>query len=337
MKITLPVSNTTVVFRLSAMGDVALLSGVLAYWHEQYHTKFILITRAEFAPLFENHPAVISMEKLSKEQLVFKEYKQLCIQLAKKYADFPLFDLHASTRSRLLARKWKTKVYRYNKMPVLRRLFLWTKGKIGKSALLEKNVCQRYASLLCDENVERLLLKPRIFLTNEEKNIAKNILNELFPDTTKKIIAVHPFATHSAKTLPLHRWQEICERLGMEYQILLVGKGNLPEPIPGQSFINKTDLRELCAILSACSLLITGDSGPMHLANAVDTPLLALFGPTSREWGFFPVGENVHILQKDMPCRPCSLHGKQKCTQKISCLEKISTEEILEQVKTILC
>lgn len=337
MKITLPVSNTAVVFRLSAMGDVALLSGVLAYWHEQYHTKFILITRAEFAPLFENHPAVISMEKLSKEQLVFKEYKQLCIQLAKKYADFPLFDLHASTRSRLLARKWKTKVYRYNKMPVLRRLFLWTKGKIGKSALLEKNVCQRYASLLCDENVERLLLKPRIFLTNEEKNIAKNILNELFPDTTKKIIAVHPFATHSAKTLPLHRWQEICERLGMEYQILLVGKGNLPEPIPGQSFINKTDLRELCAILSACSLLITGDSGPMHLANAVDTPLLALFGPTSREWGFFPVGENVHILQKDMPCRPCSLHGKQKCTQKISCLEKISTEEILEQVKTILC
>lgn len=336
MKISLPASNTAVVFRLSAMGDVALLSGVLAYWHEQYHTKFILITRAEFAPLFENHPAVISMEKLSKEQLVFKEYKQLCTQLAEKYTDFPLFDLHASTRSRLLARKWKTKVYRYNKMSVLRRLFLWTKGKIGKSALLEKNVCQRYADLLCAEPVNPLLLKPRIFLTNEEKNTAKNIISELFPDKTKKIIAVHPFATHDAKTLPLHRWQEICEALGKEYQILLVGKGDLSQPLPGQSFINKTDLRELCALLSACSLLITGDSGPMHLANAADTPLLALFGPTTKEWGFFPVGENVHILQKDMPCRPCSLHGKQKCTQKISCLEKISTEEILEQVKAIL-
>lgn len=337
MKISLPASNTAVVFRLSAMGDVALLSGVLAYWHEHYNTKFILITRAEFAPLFENHPALISVEKLSKEQLAFKEYSRLCTQLAEKYADFPLLDLHASTRSRLLARAWKTKVYRYNKMPVLRRLFLWTKGKIGKSALLKKNVCQRYASLLCDEPVNPLLLKPRIFLANEEKNTAKNLLNELFPDKTKKIIAVHPFATHDAKTLPLHRWQEICEALGKEYHILLVGKGDLPQPIVGQSVINKTDLRELCALLSACSLLLTGDSGPMHLANAVDTPLLALFGPTTREWGFFPVGENVHILQKDMPCRPCSLHGKQKCTQKISCLEKIGTEEILEEVRTILC
>lgn len=336
MKISLPPSNTAVVFRLSAMGDVALLSGALAYWHKRFQTKFILITRAEFAPLFENHPAVAGMERLSKEQLTYKEYSQLCKELAAKYTDFPLLDLHASTRSRLLAHTWKTKVYRYNKMPVLRRLFLWTKGKIGKSALLQKNVCQRYASLLCEENIDRTLLKPQIFLTDEEKNTAKKIMDELFPDTAQKIIAVHPFATHSAKTLPLHRWQELCEILSQEYEILLVGKGELQQPLPGQSLINKTSLRELCGILSACSLLLTGDSGPMHLANGVDTPLLALFGPTTKEWGFFPEGKNVHILQKDMPCRPCSLHGKQQCTQAVSCLEKISNEEILEQIKTIL-
>lgn len=340
MKISLPPSNTAVVFRLSAMGDVALLSGVLAYWHKQYRTKFILITRAEFIPLFENHPAIAGMEPLSKEQSAFKEYSQLCTKLAEKYADFPLLDLHASIRSRLMARKWKTKVYRYNKMPVLRRLFLWTKGKIGKSALLRKNVCQRYASLLCEETItpafDRTLLKPQIFLTSEEKTTAKNILNELFPDKTKKIIAIHPFATHRAKTLPLHRWQELCEILSTEYEILLVGKGKLEGNLHGQSLINKTSLRELCAFLSGCSLLLTGDSGPMHLANGVNTPLLALFGPTTKEWGFFPEGENVHILQKDMPCRPCSLHGKQQCTQKISCLEKISNEEILEQIKIIL-
>lgn len=341
MKISLPASNTAVIFRLSAMGDVALLTGVLTYWYERYRTKFVLITRAEFAPLFDNHPAIAGMEKLSKEQLTYKEYRQLCKKLAEKYADFPLLDLHTSTRSRLLARTWKTNVYRYNKMPVLRRLFLWAKGKIGKSALLGQNVCQRYASLLCEETAEktfdRALLKPQIFLTNEEKNTAKKILDALFPDNTKKIIAVHPFATHAAKTLPMHRWQEICELLSKEYQVLLVGKGESRTNINAKSLINKTNLRELCAVLQACSLLLTGDSGPMHLANAVDTPLLALFGPTTQEWGFFPVGENVHILQKDMPCRPCSLHGKQKCTQKISCLEKISTTEILEQIKLILC
>lgn len=335
MKISLP-NNTAVIFRLSAMGDVALLSGVLAYWHEQYQTKFILITRREFAPLFENHPAVANIEALSKENLTYSEYNQICKKLADNYADFPLLDLHASTRSRLLARIWKTSVYRYNKMPVLRRLFLWTKGKIGRQTLLEKNVCQRYASLLCEENPPRPLLKPQIFLTAEEINTAKNTLAELFPDNTKKILAIHPFATHSAKSLPMHRWQELAEKLSADYHILFVGLGELPENMAGKSLVNKTNLRELCAVLSECSLLVTGDSGPMHLANAVNTKLLALFGPTTKEWGFFPEGENVHILQKEMSCRPCSLHGKQKCTQKESCLEKISAEEIIEQIKTIL-
>ncbi len=171
MKIPLH-TNTAVVFRLSAMGDVALMSGVLSYWNSLYRTKFIVITRAEFAPLFENHPAIAGIEALSKESLEYKTYSQTCKKLAEKYADFPLFDLHASTRSRLLAHQWKTSVYRYNKMPVLRRLFLWSKGKIGKNALLEKDVRQRYASLLCEDPVAPRLLKPKIYLDEAEQTDA---------------------------------------------------------------------------------------------------------------------------------------------------------------------
>ena len=186
MKIPLH-TNTAVVFRLSAMGDVALMSGVLSYWNSLYRTKFIVITREEFAPLFENHPAIAGIEALSKESLEYKTYSQTCKKLAEKYADFPLFDLHASTRSRLLAHQWKTSVYRYNKMPVLRRLFLWSKGKIGKNALLEKDVRQRYASLLCEDPVAPRLLKPKIYLDEDERTDARNLLAELFPNNTKKL------------------------------------------------------------------------------------------------------------------------------------------------------
>ncbi len=309
MKIPLN-SNTAVIFRLSAMGDVALLTGVLSYWNIAYHTKFIVITRAEWAALFENHPAIAGIEALSKESLERREYIHTCRKLAEKYADFPLLDMHGSTRSRLLAHQWRTSVYRYNKMPVLRRLFLWTKGKIGRNALLEKNVCQRYASLLCEDPIPRHLLKPRIFLDEEEKDDARHLLSKLFPCSDAEL------------------------RVG--YDLVWVGKGELPENMYGKSLVNKTSLRELCAVLSQCSLLITGDSGPMHLADGVNTPLLALFGPTSKEWGFFPVGRNARILQKDMPCRPCSLHGKSACRQKENCLEKIRNEEILEEVKKML-
>lgn len=335
MKISLS-SNTAVVFRLSAMGDVALLTGVLLYWHRLYNIKFIIITKEEWASLFNNHPAVLNVEALSKESLSHKTYTEICKKLATKYQDFPLLDLHASTRSRILSHHWKNSVYRYNKMPILRRLFLWTKGKFGKKKLLEKNVCQRYAELLCTNYVNKNALKPQIFLDPEEISQAKKILLDFFPEQNKKILAIHPFATHSAKSFSMQRWQELSNILHEKYHLIWVGKGDLPENIQGKNLVNKTNLRELCAILSQSHLLLTGDSGPMHLANAVNIPLLALFGPTSQEWGFFPTGENAYILQKNIFCRPCSLHGKQKCKQKESCLDLISNKEILSKIETIL-
>ncbi len=335
MKISLS-SNTAVIFRLSAMGDVALLTGVLLYWHRLYNIKFIIITKEEWASLFNNHPAILNVEALTKESLSHKAYIETCKKLATKYQDFPLLDLHASTRSRILSHHWKNSVYRYNKMPILRRLFLWTKGKLGKKQLLEKNVCQRYAELLCTNYVNKNILKPQIFLDTEEISQAKKTILELFPEQDKKILAIHPFATHAAKSFSMERWQELGNILHKKYHLIWVGKGELPENIQGKNLVNKTNLRELCAILSQSHLLLTGDSGPMHLANGVDLPLLALFGPTSQEWGFFPVGENVHILQKNISCRPCSLHGKQKCKQQENCLELISNKEILSKIETIL-
>lgn len=328
--------NTAVVFRLSAMGDVALLTGVLFYWYNLYHIKFIIITRKEWASLFENHPAILKIEALEKNDLTRKGFSNICKKLSQQYADFPLLDLHASMRSRILSHYWKEHIYRYNKMPLLRRLFLLSKGKLGKNTLLKKNVCQRYASLLSSDFIEPQKLKPQIFLSKEEKDIAQKTLLELFPKQDKKILVIHPFATHAAKTFSLQRWQQLSSILINDYDILWVGKGNLPENMYGKSLVNKTNLRQLCAILNQSAMLLTGDSGPMHLANGVNIPLLALFGPTTKEWGFFPVGNNVHILQKNISCRPCSLHGKQKCKQQESCLERISNNEIIENIHKIL-
>ena len=92
----------------------------------------------------------------------------------------------------------------------------------------------------------------------------------------------------------------------------------------------------LCSILHQCDILITGDSGPMHLANAVECKLLALFGPTCEEWGFYPVGKNVHIIQKDFSCRPCSLHGAKPCSKNSACLTSISHDEIIKHLINVL-
>ena len=116
-----------------------------------------------------------------------------------------------------------------------------------------------------------------------------------------------------------------------------VGRGEgLPESESERSFVNATSLRELCALLDGADVLVTGDSGPMHRATAVQTPALAMFGPTCREWGFFPSGEKDRVIQLDMPCRPCSLHGSGVCPRGNACITGIEPTRILTELKDML-
>ena len=131
---------------------------------------------------------------------------------------------------------------------------------------------------------------------------------------------------------------DICPPAGRgEYRLFLVGVGDdLPAEEQKRSFIGKTSLRELCALTANADALVTGDSGPMHIATAVGTPVLAMFGPTCREWGFFPSGEKDRVVQLDMPCRPCSLHGAGSCPKANACITGIAPQRMLDELKNML-
>ena len=95
----------------------------------------------------------------------------------------------------------------------------------------------------------------------------------------------------------------------------------------------QTSLRESAALIQKCRLFITNDSGPMHMATAVDTAVIAIFGPTVEGLGFFPLGKS-RVIEREMPCRPCSLHGSRECPKKhFRCMRDISAEDILELTK----
>jgi len=70
---------------------------------------------------------------------------------------------------------------------------------------------------------------------------------------------------------------------------------------------------ELVALLSRARALVTGDSGPGHVASAVGTPVVAIFGPTVPAFGYTPWGERNRIVETDLPCRPCDHHGPRVC------------------------
>ncbi|MDR2891803.1 MAG: glycosyltransferase family 9 protein [Deltaproteobacteria bacterium] len=94
-------------------------------------------------------------------------------------------------------------------------------------------------------------------------------------------------------------------------------------------------LPELAACLGRLDCYLTNDSGPMHLAWAKGTPVVALFGPTVRDFGFAPRGESSVVLEvAGLDCRPCGLHGPQSCPEgHHNCMRKLSPDLVWDEVR----
>ncbi len=91
------------------------------------------------------------------------------------------------------------------------------------------------------------------------------------------------------------------------------------------TLVHDRPLPEVAAALAACRLVVTNDSGLLHLAEAVGTPVLAFFGPTVREFGYFPRLQDSAVLERILPCRPCSRNGKRPCHRgDLACLDEIT-------------
>ena len=334
-----------VAVRLSAMGDVVLATGVLDFWHRERGWRFVMLTRKALAPIFKNHPAVDEVVCLDGAELEFPCSLLRFRQLAAQYPDCGLLDMHGSLRSRMLSALWKGKVRRYHKLGLERRLFLLSGHRLYGGRLLEYNVPQRYAMAVDNPPPERQQLVPRIYLDKDELNEASRLLQERGLSDDRPLIALHPYATHVQKSWPVDYWRRLISLLDAKGAgWFVVGQADKAALRPGLSgekerfdFTNDTGLRITCALLAHAKLLVTADSGPMHLGTAVGVPVLGLFGPTTRHWGFFPSGEKDRTIEADCPGRPYSLHGKSSNAEAGECMRLISPElalsEILSQIK----
>ena len=147
-----------------------------------------------------------------------------------------------------------------------------------------------------------------------------------------------------AKRWPAERFVEAATRIhaktGCRW-ILFGGKGDaeltaeiersLSTSVGGNLVTNvtgKTSLRELCAGLAACSLVLTNDTGPMHVAAALGTPVVVPFGSTSPELTG-PLGETAGVIVGDVSCAPCFLR---ECPIDFRCMKAISVEQVVESV-----
>ncbi|HEY6953412.1 MAG TPA: glycosyltransferase family 9 protein, partial [Bacteroidota bacterium] len=97
-------------------------------------------------------------------------------------------------------------------------------------------------------------------------------------------------------------------------------------------------LLETAAAMDFCDVVVTNDSGLMHIADARQRNLVAIFGSTVRQFGFFPQGKNSAVVERlGLYCRPCSHIGRSSCPEKhFRCMTEITVEEVYAQTDRLL-
>jgi histidinol-phosphate phosphatase family protein len=168
----------------------------------------------------------------------------------------------------------------------------------------------------------------------------------LFSDKVPSVL-IAPGAAHPNKAWPTERFADLVRGLhrSQNVQCLWVtvssddGRYALPEFTEGERVVELKDLElpQLAAVAAATDLVIANDSGVGHLASAVGTPLVSIFGPTHPVLGFAPRGLRDRVEQVDEFCRPCSLHGKRPCyREERFCFTKILPDRVVAAASEIL-
>ena len=173
----------------------------------------------------------------------------------------------------------------------------------------------------------------------QEQESVRRLLGPHAPDSAGPLIVVHPCAAWPTKCWNAAHVAAVCDRLQKKYDARIVFAGSAAEHIlvssiiagmtePALSLAGRTTLRELACLLASSSLMVAMDSGPMHLACAVGTPVVALFGPTA-PWRTGPFGSRHSVIRKELACSPC--YKKKACPLgHHRCMADITVEDVLK-------
>jgi heptosyltransferase-2 len=158
------------------------------------------------------------------------------------------------------------------------------------------------------------------------------------------VVGINPGATFgSAKRWFPDRFAAVADALSEEWDASVVLMGSVPEmPLSAEieermrrkpvNLAGRTTVRELMALLSLCSFLVTNDSGPMHIGAALGVPIAAIFGPT--DWRkTSPWTEKARVLRVDVDCSPCHLR---ECNRGHECMLGVTAEMVIEAAREIV-
>jgi ADP-heptose:LPS heptosyltransferase len=343
-----------IIFRFSAMGDVALLLPVVLNAIKQNpDLKITIVTREKFKIFFEGHPGVdVFTADFDKKHKGILGLFKLFQELNELSPDFVL-DLHQNIRTQVL------KIFF---LFTRAKVFVFKKSRNEKKKLVKNqefkklsHVTERYFNVFKEAGLvpKKSIIEnlPNFFKIPSETE--KKIKNWLEKFKNQRLIGIAPFAQHKGKIWPIEKYATLIKLISVEfpaYKIVMFGGGKqekeiietLKNELPQiENLVGAFSLKEELALIKKLDLMICGDSSNMHFAALSNIPVLSIWGSTHSFAGFSalfqPENNTIEIGKEELSCRPCSVYGNKPCQRKdYACLNWISPEMVLEKVKTVL-
>jgi len=319
--------NSILIIRLSSLGDIVLTSLLVRVLRAAYPTARIdYLIKDEYAPLMQHNQHLSALVEFPgkggiAEVLGFrKRISSLGYDL--------VVDLHGSLRSRILCIGSKN-VVRIDKRVVARFFLVKFHRNLYDLFGGSPPVAERYL-----ETVKRFGVTDdggglEIHAGKNAHQRVEALYREIKSLPNALVFALCPSSRHGNKMWPAERFAETAVHLANDSDVVLVfGSSSETERCddvaaaiwqrrPNLKVVNfsgKLSILETAAMMDHCSLIISNDSGLMHLASARHRPVVALFGPTTRELGFFPFGSKSRVIEHEsLDCRPCTHIGLPAC------------------------
>jgi heptosyltransferase-2 len=330
------------IIRFSSLGDLVLLTPLLERLHGWMPKAEIhLLTKERYAPLFAADERIDEMKLLHSGTL--GELLQLRSTLSRERYDL-ILDAHNVIRSNLLYSAIHAGVKVQLRKNHFKKFMLMRMGLNLYGDIVHQS--ERYLDLLNPFRAPKGETIPSLAVPDEAKERARSIITDHGFDG-RPLVALAPGARWETKMWPIEHFTTVADSLAASgYGIVLIGGtddealcGDLSKRCAGRPLdtSGRLDLLESAALLAECRLLVTNDSAPLHMAEAVGTPVVALFGPTAREFGYHPQLSSSVMLSLELKCRPCSRNGARPChLHTKECLVDLEPVHVIEAAGTVL-
>lgn len=335
------------VIRFSSIGDIVLTTGVLRQIRAAFpYSKIDFLLHKPFSDIYKYNPnidQIITCEKNATDS-------QISLQkniIEKKQGKYDIiFDLHNNIQSNKFSQNLAEKIYKVDKRRLYKIKLVWCKKGINESY---RHIHHIFLDILKDFDIKDDNRGLEFWLEADRKAMKYQPSDKIHRHKGKLNIVVAPGAHFKTKQWGFLNYAHLMRKLKpISESVKIVG--GLKDSEHAQKILElnpdvinlcgKTDLATTCDEIDKSDLLITNDTGVMHIAAARQVPVVAIFGSSVKELGFEPFRVKNIVIESNQKCRPCSHIGRNFCPLlHFKCMRSITPDiaynNIMQFVKSV--